>query len=74
MAQVLHLWKPGADARLVSDVIAVQRQAGDEVTVAVLDGAAPALPSDITVRRLGDDLTYGELVALIFGSEHVVPW
>ena len=74
MAQVLHLWKPGADARLVSDVITSQRQAGDEVTVAVLDGTPPALPSDIRVRRLGDDLTYRELVELIFGSEHVVPW
>jgi hypothetical protein len=74
MAQVLHLWKSGADALLVSDMIAGQRQAGDRITVAVLDGTAPALPSDITVRRLGDDLTYGELVELIFASEHVVPW
>jgi hypothetical protein len=74
MAEVLHLWKAGADPALVAEMIATQRQAGDHVTLAVLDGAAPALPSDVTVRRLGDDLTYAELMELIFGSEHVVPW
>jgi hypothetical protein len=74
MAQVLHLWKSGADASLAADTIAVQLGAGDTVTVAVLDGPVPAEPARVAVRRLGRDLTYGELVELIFGAEHVVPW
>jgi hypothetical protein len=74
MAQVLHLWKSGADPRLAADMMAVQLGAGDTVTVAVLDGPPPAVPPDAAVRRLGGDLTYAELVDLIFAAEHVVPW
>jgi hypothetical protein len=73
MAEVLHLWKAGADVSLAADVIAAQLEAGDIVTIAVLDGPAPAAPAGVAVRQLGGDLSYPELVDLIFGAEHVVP-
>ena len=73
MAKVLHLVK-GGKAGLATDVIAAQVAAGDEVTVAVLEGAAPPLPAGVRVRRLDADLTYPELVDLIFDAEHVIPW
>jgi hypothetical protein len=42
----------------------------------LLDGAAaPALPADVTVRRLAEgDLDYAELLDLIFAHDHVVTW
>lgn len=72
MPTVLHLLK--GEAALAADVIAAQVGAGATVTVAVLEGAAPALPAGVTVRHLGTDLTYPELVDLIFEAEQVVPW
>ncbi len=72
MAKVLHLVK--GDPALAADVIATQVAAGDAVTVAVLEGAAPALPAGVSVRRLDTDLTYAELVDLIFEADHVIPW
>ncbi len=74
MARVLHLWKSGADTQLVADTIATQLDAGDSVTLAVLDGVPPATRSGVVIRRLDADLTYRELVELIFGAEHVIPW
>jgi len=74
MARVLHLWKSGADAEFVADTISTQVDAGDSVTLAVLDGEPPAVPPGVHVRRLDADLTYRELVELIFDAEQVVPW
>ena len=62
MARVLHLWKPGSETGLAADMIMTQVAGGDTVTLVVLGGAAPA------------DLTYRELVDLVFDAEHVVPW
>ena len=72
MAKVLHLLK--GDPSLATAVIAAQAAAGDTVTVAVLDGEAPALPAGVTLRRLEADLGYPELVDLIFDADHVIPW
>ena len=74
MARVLHLWKPGSETGLAADMIMTQVAGGDTVTLVVLGGAAPATPAAVAVRRLGDDLTYRELVDLVFDAEHVVPW
>jgi hypothetical protein len=73
MAKVLHLLK-GAGLDLAIDAINGQAAAGDLVTVAILEGAAPPLPASVTVRRLGADLTYPDLIDLIFEAEQVVPW
>jgi hypothetical protein len=74
MAAVLHLLK-GGDARLVRTVIDQQVRAGDQVSVVLLAGAgAFEPPSGATVRRLGDGLSYPELLDLIFDSDQVITW
>jgi hypothetical protein len=74
MAVVLHLLK-SADATLPREVIEQQQGAGDRVTVAVLPGAgAAALPPGVTVRRVSSDLSYEELLELIFASDQVITW
>jgi hypothetical protein len=73
MARVLHLVK-GADSLAVA-VVAHQRAAGDEVTVALLAGAAPPpLPDGVTVRRVPEDLDYAALLEAIFAADQVVAW
>ena len=74
MAAVLHLLK-GADATLARAVLDRQLRDGDRVTVVLLPGsAAPELPAGVVMRRLNGDLTYGELVDLIFEVDQVVTW
>jgi hypothetical protein len=73
MARVLHLFK-GDHGGEVAAVLAAQRAAGDDVTVALLDGAAPSAPAGVAVRRVPDDLSYEQLLALIFAADHVVTW
>jgi hypothetical protein len=52
-----------------------QVRAGDRVTVVVLPGgAAPTLPAGVPIRRLDGDLSYAELVELIFAADQVVTW
>ena len=74
MAAVLHLLK-GADTTLARSVLDRQVRDGDRVTVVVLPGgAAPALPAGVPIRRLDGDLSYAELVELIFAADQVVTW
>ena len=74
MAVVLHLFK-GPDATLPRRVVAQQTAAGDRVTVALLsDGPVPELPAGVAVRRLDRDLTYSQLLDLIFDADHVIAW
>lgn len=74
MARVLHLFK-GAHAGEALAVIEPQAAAGDEVTVALLGGAAvPALPTGVSIRRVPDDTSYEGLLELIFSADHVVAW
>jgi hypothetical protein len=73
MGKVLHLLK-GADPGLAIDAIDAQAAAGDEVTVAILEGPAPRLPATVIMRHLGADLTYPELIDLIFEAEQVIAW
>ena len=73
MADVLHLLT-GADA-LVARVAERQVSAADHVTVALLPGSdAPVLPAAVTVRRLGHDLTYSQLLDLVFAADQVITW
>jgi hypothetical protein len=74
MASILHLLK-GVDTALAATVIAQHALAGERVTVVLLPGgAAPTLPPGVPVRRLPDDLSYAQLVDLVFESDHVITW
>jgi hypothetical protein len=75
MGRALHLLK-GSALALALPVIARQGEdPGVHVTVVLLHGVeAPALPEGVEVRRLGRDLSYSDLLDLIFASDHVVTW
>jgi hypothetical protein len=74
MASVLHLLKD-PDATLARAVIDQHVRAGDRVSVVLLSGGAvPDLPAAVQVRRLDADLSYPELLDLIFESDQVITW
>ena len=74
MATVLHLLK-GPATTLARTVIDHHVRAGDRVSVVVLPGGvASDLPPAVRVRRLDADLSYTELLDLIFESDHVITW
>ena len=50
-----------------------RREPGAAVTVVLLEEAIDA-PKGVTVKTLGSDLDYGQLLELIFESDHVVTW
>lgn len=76
MATFLHLVKADAAPLAASIIEANARESGGDVTVVLLDGAAPPdVPSTVRVRRLAaDDLDYSGLLDLIFESDHVITW
>ena len=74
MAAVLHLVKR-SDATLARAVLDRNVRTGDRVTVVVLPGGAGAgLPAGVTVRSLERDLSYAELLELVFEADQVVTW
>jgi hypothetical protein len=74
MPRFLHLIKRDSSP-LAADIVARQlRESGAEVTVVLLDGAAPCLPAGVAVKRLGTDLDHDKLLDLVFESDHVVTW
>ena len=74
MAAVLHLVK-GSHATLARAVLDRNLREGDRVTVVVLPGGAGAgLPAGVTVRSLDRDLSYAQLLELIFQADQVVTW
>ena len=74
MASVLHLVK-SADTTLTRTVLDRQVRDGDRVTVVVLPGGVAAdLPTGVPIRRLDGDLSYAQLLELIFEAEQVVTW
>ena len=74
MPRFLHLIKRDSPS-LAADIVARQLQEpGAEVTVVLLDGAAPSWPAGVAVKRLGADLDHDKLLDLIFESDHVVTW
>jgi hypothetical protein len=74
MARALHVLKGDHTAQATA-VIAAQRMAGDEVTVALIGAAeAPTLPEGVTVHRVPDDVSWERLLELIFEAESAVTW
>lgn len=74
MTRILHLLK-GDDVELLSSVLAQQHGAGDEITLVRLPGAAPFTPpSNVTVLRVPDDLSYDALLERIFQADQVITW
>jgi hypothetical protein len=74
MASVLHLLT-GPDAALARFVIDQNVRAGDKVSAVFLEGSAVFdLPEAVRVRRMAADLSYAELLELIFASDHVITW
>jgi hypothetical protein len=74
MAAVLHLLK-ARDTSLARAVLDRQVRDGDRVTVVVLPGGAGSdLPPGVPIRCLDGDLSYEELLELIFDADQVVTW
>jgi hypothetical protein len=74
MPSVLHLLKPGVSP-LAGETIRRQAAAGDRVTVVLLDGAVlPAGASGLGVRRVPEELSYAELLDLVFEADQVIVW
>ena len=74
MAIVLHLLK-GASSGLAEETIGRQVGAGDQVTVALLQGGPrPPLPDGVPFHRVPDDLSYSALLDLIFAADQVIAW
>jgi hypothetical protein len=73
MARVLHLLK-GPDS-LALTLIAEQRAAGDEVSVALLPGATDVtLPAGVGRHRVPDEVTWEQLLEKIFEADQVITW
>jgi hypothetical protein len=74
MASVLHLLK-GPDTALARAVLERHVRDGDRVTVVILPGGVTSdLPAGVPIRRLNGDLSYGQLLELIFEADQVVTW
>jgi hypothetical protein len=72
MPRVLHLLK-GGDTAFALEVAASQRATGDEVTLALLPGAAAA-PGDVETHRVPDDWSWSTLLQRIFEADQVITW
>ena len=74
MATVLHLVKAPLTAVGVES-IRQQTEAGDRVTVIRLEGApAPEVPGGVDVRRAPEDVSYTDLLDLVFEADRVIAW
>jgi len=73
MARFLHLLKHDSPPMAAAVVEQNRREPGAAVTVVLLEEAIDA-PKGVTVKTLGSDLDYGQLLELIFESDHVVTW
>lgn len=73
MASVLHLVGPN-DPRAALPIIAGQLAAGDAVTVAVVGPSAPPLPPGLTVHRVPGELSWEQLLDLIFTADQTFSW
>jgi hypothetical protein len=74
MARILHLLKgPNLD-HLALTVMAQQRAAGDDVTVALLPGATTDLPADLVGLRVPEALGWETLLERLFEADQVITW
>ncbi|MBI4608167.1 MAG: hypothetical protein HY726_04070 [Candidatus Rokubacteria bacterium] len=77
---MLHLLKSPPSPTALSAIETQSRAPETAVTVVLLHGVpAPRLPNGVTVRRLADagadgDLTYSDLLDLIFTADSVISW
>lgn len=74
MAAVLHLVDAELSA-LAAETMRQQLAGGDRITVVRLEGApTPVVPDGVTLHRVPDDLTYAQLLDLVFASDQVISW
>ena len=73
MARYLHLLKRDSAPLAAAVIEQNRREPGADVTVVLLDGGAPA-PAGLSVKQVGTDLDWSQLLDLIFSSDHVVTW
>jgi hypothetical protein len=74
MATVLHLVGPN-DPGAALPIMAGQLAAGDAVTVAVVGPATPSpLPPGLTVHRVPAELSWAQLLDLIFTADQTFSW
>ena len=73
MAAVLHIVGQPDWSRAI-DVIRGQVAAGDTVTVAVTGPGLLALPPGVTTHRVPADLSYDQLLDLVFAADQVISW
>jgi hypothetical protein len=73
MATVLHLLGEN-EPQAALPFIAGQLAAGDLVTVAVLGDSAVPLPPGLTVHRVPAELTWDQLLDLIFAADQTFSW
>ncbi|MBI4562881.1 MAG: hypothetical protein HY724_12625 [Candidatus Rokubacteria bacterium] len=80
MPHILHLLKAPPSETALPVIERQSRAPGTRVTVVLLHGVSfPRLPDGVTVRRLGEDrsaadLTYADLLDLIFTADSVLAW
>ncbi|MGH7262724.1 MAG: hypothetical protein ACREH7_02210 [Candidatus Rokuibacteriota bacterium] len=83
MPHVLHLIKPPVPARALSIIQRQSREPDTTLSIVLMHGAdPPSLPPGVRVHRLTDesstrhpgDLTYSELLDLIFAADQVISW
>ncbi len=74
MATVLHVLKAGSHP-LAIETMRREVAAGDHVTVALLDGAEPSdTPASVRRVRVPEDVSYAQLLDLVFEAERVIAW
>jgi len=73
MAAVLHIVGPNDPARAMP-VMRGQVAAGDAVTVALVGLVSPDLPPGVTVHRVPAELSYDQLLDLVFSVDQVISW
>jgi hypothetical protein len=73
MAAVLHILGQQDPGRVI-DVIRGQLAAGDTVTVAVVGPELPSLPPGVTAHRVPAELSYDQLLDLVFSADQVISW
>jgi len=72
--RILHLMKRDSPPTAAAVVGRELQDPRAEITVVLLDDAAPSLPSGLAIKRLGADLDHAKLLDLIFESDRVVTW
>jgi hypothetical protein len=74
MPAVLHVLR-GNVSPLASTTIERQAEAGDRVTIVLLEGApAPRPVERVVIHRVPDDLSYSQLLDLVFEADQVIAW